>query len=133
MEATTTRQTKYCNAIKTSLGTLGHASNSELLAQLRVDFPNLSATTVHRATARLADRGEIAVAPPDNQGAMRYDALVTPHDHFACNSCNLLKDTDIVKTVIPALESQLEGCQISGRLVIYGTCYACTTKKGGKR
>ncbi len=131
MEPTTSRQTKYCNAIKTTLQVLGHASNAELLAQLRADYPNLSATTVHRATARLAERGEIAVAPPDNQGAMRYDAVVTPHDHFACNSCNLLRNTDIVNTVIPTLEAQLEGCQISGRLVIYGTCHACTTKKGG--
>lgn len=133
METALPRQTKYCSAIKDTLDQMGHASNAELLQRLQREFPNLSATTVHRATARLAERGEISLAPPDTQGAMRYDTTLTPHDHFACKSCNRLRDTNIVDTVRPLLEKQLDGCHISGRLVIYGTCHACTTKGGGKQ
>lgn len=133
METITPRQSKYCTAIKDALTAVGHASNAELLHSLQSFYPELSSTTVHRATARMAARGEIGLAPPDHQGAMRYDANTVPHDHFACTSCSTVRDADVVNAVVPALENQLDGCHISGRLIIYGTCHACTTKKEGKR
>lgn len=121
----TQRQTKYCLAIEQALGVLGHATNAELLAGLRETFPGLSATTVHRATARLASRGTIAIAPPSRDGAMRYDANTSHHDHFQCSSCGMLRDTDIKDKVIPLLEASIHGCSISGRLTISGTCKKC--------
>jgi Fe2+ or Zn2+ uptake regulation protein len=120
------RQTKYCQAIEQSLQRLGHASNAQLLADLRVHFPDLSATTVHRATSRLAARGTITTAPSTQDGAMRYDANATPHDHFQCASCDLLRDTNVKHKVIPILEASIEGCSISGQLTISGTCTQCT-------
>ena len=71
------RQSRYCTAIVSELQTLGHATNTQLLAALQRSYPTLSATTVHRATARLAQRGDIATAPPDSSGAMRYDTHTT--------------------------------------------------------
>ena len=121
----TQRQTKYCQAIEVMLAPLGHATNAELLTELRKSFPSLSATTVHRATARLAARGGIALAPPAADGSMRYDTNIHPHDHFVCASCGLLRDTDIKAKVTPILESSMEGCHISGRLTISGTCKQC--------
>lgn len=120
------RQTKYCIAIENALAELGHATNNQLLDVLREDYPELSATTVHRATARLAVRGKIGTAPPDKDGAMRYDAYTVPHDHFLCGSCGMLRDTDIKGAVVPILENAIEGCSISGRLTISGTCKRCT-------
>lgn len=133
METVTPRQSKYCTPIKDALVAAGHASNADLLKSLQSFYPELSPTTVHRATARMAARGEIGVAPPDHQGAMRYDANILPHDHFACTSCSTVRDADVVNAVVPTLESQLDGCHISGRLIIYGTCHACTAKQGGKQ
>lgn len=124
-ETVATRKTKYCQAIEDCLDTMRHATNADLLEQLRKLFPDLSATTVHRATARLAERGTIAIAPPTNDGVMRYDSNITPHDHFQCSECGLLKDTDIKDQVSPLLESALGGCQISGRLLISGICNKC--------
>lgn len=124
-EAIATRKTKYCQAIEECLDSMGHATNAEVLGKLRANFPELSATTVHRATARLAERGTIAIAPSTNVGVMRYDANTAPHDHFQCSDCGLLKDTDIKDKVTPLLESALGGCQISGRLLISGTCNKC--------
>ena len=123
------RQTKYCQAIEQRLQSLGHATNAELLANLRVAFPNLSATTVHRATARLASRGTIAIAPSTQDGSMHYDANTTPHDHFQCTSCGLLRDTDVKDKITPILEASIDGCSISGRLTISGTCNSCTKGK----
>lgn len=119
------RQTKYCQSIESMLDMLGHATNAQLLAELQKDFPSLSATTVHRATARLAERGTISIAPPTQDGSMRYDTNIRPHDHFMCTSCGLLRDTDIKSKVVPILETSIGDCQISGRLTISGTCKQC--------
>lgn len=120
------RQTKYCDAIKSTLVVKGHATNYELLHELRKAFPELSATTVHRATARLASRGEIATAPASKDGSMRYDSNIKPHDHFLCNNCDALRDTDVKEQITPMLEASIGDCQISGRLTISGTCKNCT-------
>jgi Fur family peroxide stress response transcriptional regulator len=124
-ERSLARQTKYCNAIKSTLTDKGHATNNELLVELRKSFAELSATTVHRATARLASRGEVGLAPATKDGSMRYDANIKPHDHFLCNNCDMLRDTDVKHKITPILESSIIDCQISGRLTISGTCKNC--------
>lgn len=123
-----TRQTKYCLQIEEVVKQLGHASNAQILAELHTMFPDVSATTVHRATARLAGRGELGVAPADLTGAMRYDANTKPHDHFMCAHCGTLKDVDIAGEVTPLLEQAIEGCSISGRITVSGTCKECNAK-----
>ena len=119
------RQTKYCNAIKSTLAINGHATNNGLLNELRKAFPELSATTVHRVTARLANRGEIGTAPATKDGSMRYDTNTEPHDHFLCSNCDLLRDTDVKDMITPILETSIGDCLISGRLNISGICKEC--------
>jgi Fur family peroxide stress response transcriptional regulator len=123
--AVSQRQTKYCLAIEEILGELGHATNTELLALLRKTFPTLSATTVHRATTRLAERGKILQAPPSLDGSMCYDNNTKPHDHFQCANCGALRDADLKDKVSPILESTIGDCKISGRLTIRGICKQC--------
>lgn len=120
-----TRSTKYSKAIVPVLARLGHATNARLLSELRQQFPEVSATTVHRATARLADRGEIAIAPPAPDGSMRYDANTTPHDHFACQACSNIRDLHVASELIPRIETELGGCKISGQLLVSGVCGHC--------
>lgn len=122
------RQTKYCDAIESILKSLGHATNTELLSALRALYPDLSATTVHRATARLALRGIIATAPSTPDGSMRYDANTEPHDHFECSTCGRLHDANIKDKIIPILESSISGCYISGQLIITGACKKCSKR-----
>jgi len=131
MDTSTTmqRQTKYCLAIRQELAGMGHATNSELLDSLRKVFPTLSATTVHRATARLASRDHIAIAPSAKDGSLQYDTNTKPHDHFQCSQCGLLKDTDIKDKVIPVLEASIGDCSVSGQLTISGICNKCIKKE----
>jgi len=124
------RSTKYCLAIKDRLEAVGHATNAELLCYLRDFFPDLSATTVHRVTARLLLRGEISIAPAKYEGSMCYDSNIVPHDHFKCSSCGLLKDIDIKDRIISILEESIDDCGIYGRLVINGKCKKCIRKQG---
>lgn len=120
------RQTKYCKAIQVTLSRLGHATNAELLHELQKTYLEVSATTIHRATARLADRGEIGVAPSSHKGSLCYDANTTPHDHFQCTECGRLRDADLIDHVAPILEAALEECRVSGRLTIGGVCSNCS-------
>ena len=119
------RQSKYCRDIEVLLSRLGHATNSRLLFELRKTYPSLSATTVHRATARLAARDVIAIAPTHIDGSMQYDAYISPHDHFQCSVCGMLRDADIKNEVVTILESSISDCHVSGRLTISGVCKKC--------
>lgn len=122
------RRSKYCDAIEQALRSTGHATNSELLHFLSAAFPDVSATTIHRATTRLAERGAIAVAPRTREGSMRYDSNIAPHDHFMCNKCDTIRDANVVDKVTPILESSIGSCRISGRLTINGVCNNCEGK-----
>jgi len=87
-------------------------------------------TTVHRITARLQERGVIALGPSMKDGSMRYDANTIPHDHFVCNDCDGTRDIDVANELIPRISESLGGCRVTGRLVIYGSCEKCLVKEG---
>lgn len=120
------RNTKYTLAIHDWMKRLGHATNLELLERLRLEFPDVSATTVHRVTTRLVARRELQLAPSGRDNAMRFDANLAPHDHFLCECCGLLRDVDMKSEIKPLLERTLgDGCSISGNLTVSGICKRC--------
>lgn len=123
------RQTKYRQAIITALESLGHATNTDLATIIRQSHPNVSDTTIHRATARLAGRGTISLAPPAPGNIIRYDANIKSHDHFQCSICGQLKDADFKDKIIPIIEPLITDCRISGRLTINGICKKCINNK----
>lgn len=119
------RETKYCAAIRSALAQIGHATNAQLLSQLRQSYPDLSATTVHRVTTRLLAGGEIQMAPNTVNGSVRYDANLVPHDHFVCAGCDGVRDIDVASQILPYLVTALGDCKPSGRLAVTGTCAQC--------
>lgn len=121
----TGRDTKYSKEILSTMSSLGHATNAQLLVSLRRTYPDVSATTVHRVTARLLERKKVLEAPADIHGSMRYDTNVALHDHFICNGCGGIRDINIATDLLPQVSQALGGCKITGRLVIYGTCEKC--------
>lgn len=124
------RTTKYMTAVRDCMNRMGHATNTELLDELRAEFPDLSATTVHRITARMVDRGELRLAPSGRDNVMRFDANLAPHDHFMCEHCGLLRDAQLRDILGSMVEKAIgDGCSISGSLTVSGTCRAC--HKGG--
>ena len=126
MLATPDRTTKYTLAVRQHVQLMGHATNAELTAALRGQFPGLSATTVHRITARLVNRGELQMAPSGNGNTMRFDANLRPHDHFICSHCGNLKDMELGTSIRLLIERSLgDGCSISGSLTVSGLCKHC--------
>lgn len=124
------RLTPQIKAITEIMAHCGHATNAELLQTLRKTYPTISATTVHRITNRLQQRGQLSHAPSDAQGSMRYDSHLPPHDHFICDSCGGIRDIDVAESLIPTISKALGGCKITGRLVIRGNCEKCSKEKG---
>lgn len=123
------RTTKYISAVRQELAARGHATNAQLLDAIRTSLPATSATTIHRVTTRLLDAGELQPAPALD-GAMRFDANTSPHDHFICLSCGRLRDVVLPSSIRATIEQQMDdGCELSGSLTISGTCKNC---KGGK-
>lgn len=120
------RTTKYVTSVMELMREVGHATNAELLSMLRKKYPTLSATTIHRVTARLLDHGELQLGPSAHDGSMRYDVNTEPHDHFVCAQCGLVRDARLGAIVRPLIEAEVGGgCQISGSLTVSGLCKMC--------
>lgn len=123
------RQTRYVGAVIEALTTLGHATNLELLGEVQKAYPGVSATTIHRVTARLKERGVIASAPKARDGSERYDITAEDHHHFVCNQCGRVCDvanTEESREVIARLKQLSGECAIAGSLTMEGTCKYCT-------
>lgn len=120
------RTSKYIQAAREAMRSFGHATNAQLLDQLRVSFPDLSATTVHRITSRMLARGELQLAPSSHHNVTRLDYNLEPHDHFRCEQCDQLKDAHFAEKIRPLLEVAVgDGCSISGSLTVSGVCKKC--------
>lgn len=126
------RTTKYTQAVADFMKQAGHATNAQILERLHQGYPDLSATTVHRITARMLERGELAAAPPALDNSARFDANLTPHDHFHCLDCDKLRDLQLPEEVANLIQDCVGDCRPTGRLNIQGSCTKCLTDKEDK-
>lgn len=130
--ATNSRQTKYVTAVYDALKELKHATNMQVLEKVQAAYPEVSATTIHRVTARLKTRGLIGCAPKATNGSERYDINPTPHHHFMCVSCSGICDvpeTEEARQVIEQLKELSGECAIAGTLTLRGICKKCKVGK----
>jgi Fe2+ or Zn2+ uptake regulation protein len=119
------RSTKYTRAVQEYLSAKGHASNAEITEHIRLQFPEVSATTIHRITARMIERSEAGTGPVTAENTLRLDANTTPHDHFQCLTCDCVRDIQLSPDILSLLQAQLGDCRFSGNLTIQGTCANC--------
>jgi Fe2+ or Zn2+ uptake regulation protein len=127
------RNTKYSEAIIEFMQSAGHATNTDIMEALRARYPDVSATTVHRATARLAEHRRIACAPNDIHGNLRYDANTQPHHHFYCACCQSLRDIQLSPDVLSEIEQEVGACKLNGQLLITGSCQKCFQVKNNNK
>ena len=127
-----TRYSKKREAILDAIrSTHIHPSADWVYQALRPAFPDLSLGTVYRNLARFKEEGLVASVGTVN-GQERFDAIVTPHTHFICQSCGAVMDLPGLKA-----EENLDldriarqnGVEIDhSRLIFYGTCSGCSPK-----
>lgn len=127
---TASRQTKYLSAVFEALQMLEHATNVELLEEVRKTYPKVSATTIHRVSARLRERGVIGYAPKPADGSERYDINPHPHHHFICTDCSRVCDvpaTSEARAIIGQLKNLSGECALAGTLTMQGICQRCVS------
>lgn len=124
----TSRQTKYTTAVFNTLEELKHATNAQILESVQQNYPEVSATTIHRVTTRLKAQGIIGCAPRPTEGSERYDITPDPHHHFMCTKCSRICDvpeTKEARLVIEQLKDLSGECALAGTLTLSGICKKC--------
>ena len=123
------RTTKYTDAVKTYMRSAKHATNGQILEYLHITYPDLSATTVHRITTRMLERGDLLCAPPTSSKLSRFDFNVKTHDHFQCVNCDRLRDVELPLDLFKVIQDKLGDCKLNGGLTVQGSCAKCLKKK----
>ncbi len=129
MAIATRRRSKYTDTVRSVLIERGHATNAQIAADLRLLFPTVSDTTVHRITQRLIEDGEARLAPNASDGSMLFDSNAEAHDHFECAGCGELRDIHIPREGRSMIRSAIGDCRVDGPLKIVGTCCNCMNRK----
>ena len=109
----------------------GHRSADELVAELRqAGYPH-ARTTVYNALDDLTRAGLIHAAPVA-AGALRYEADLSPHQHFVCSRCGLIRNVAAVFDPMEGPAPSVEGARIDLVDVVYrGVCAACLASANG--
>lgn len=109
--------------------TTSHPTASWVYDEVRSTIPGISLGTVYRNLGVLEAQGFILrISCGDEQD--RYDATVTPHIHYYCNSCNSVSDVHDSRADerLHKLVSELDANVSSHSLICYGKCKNCESK-----
>ena len=120
------RYSKQRESIKNYLCFFFYDTSSYLIyTSIREEYPNISLGTIYRNLSLLVEIGEIQKITTD--GADRFDARVTPHNHFVCRRCGRVMDM-MVPVDSPVIEANKlwDGGEIHEcRMEFYGICKDC--------
>jgi len=117
--------TLQTHAVIAALQARQHATNVQLLADVTRQFPDISATTVHRITKRLVEDKVIGQLRSPLDGSAMLDANPKPHYHFACQPCGAVRDITLPLEVLQGIERAVGEDILKDSLVINGVTSAC--------
>ncbi len=103
----------------------GHRSADELVLALRRAGYHHARTTVYNALDDLA-RAKLVRAAPVDAGALRYESADSPHHHFVCRRCGLIRNVAVADDLASRPLPELDGVELDELDVVYrGLCAAC--------
>jgi Fe2+ or Zn2+ uptake regulation protein len=124
------RQTRQRQLVyETVASTDAHPSAEWVHERVRRQMPRVSLGTVYRNLQLLVAEGRLKAWTRGR--TTRYDADVTPHDHFVCRACGLLLDIERAPEAISS-EKRLRagGHQIDNRVLEFiGVCRDCRRRR----
>jgi Fur family transcriptional regulator, ferric uptake regulator len=127
------RQTRQRQLVyETVAATKSHPTAEWVYKRVRSRMPRVSLGTVYRNLQLLVAEGRLRAWSRGR--TTRFDADVSPHDHFACLRCGLLLDIEPSGEELAA-ERRLRarGHQIQERLLEFiGLCRDCRRRPGSK-
>lgn len=108
-----------------------HATADWLYNELKRELPRLSMGTVYRNLTILIEQG--LVRKIDFGGAFdRFEANITPHHHFVCESCGSITDLElpIDESLNERVSKETPYLIRRHRIDFFGVCDEC--RKAGK-
>ncbi|HPO16818.1 MAG TPA: transcriptional repressor [Candidatus Hydrogenedentes bacterium] len=112
--------------------TENHPDAVSVYHRVKKRIPMISLDTVYRNLKLLAKHGLISIVGL-SQESLRFDGNMTPHHHFACVKCGMIRDFNspaIGHLPIPE-EVKGFGSPVSVHLEVKGLCATC--KKSSRR
>ena len=121
-----TRETKQRRVVYDTIkNTYSHPTADWVFEQVRHTLPKVSLGTVYRNLGVLKDEGLVQEIYGKDRRA-HYDADISPHAHFICESCDQIVDVRNVKTIDWKTLKDLVGCEVADQKVVFtGRCAGC--------
>ena len=107
-----------------------HPTADTVYENIRLIYPNISLGTVYRNLSLLTELGELSRITSD-EGADRFDANTTPHNHFICRHCHKVMDLDMeaIDHIKDMAARNFNGVIDSYTTYFYGLCEECLEEK----
>jgi len=104
-----------------------HPTAQTVYTQLRREFPSLSRATVYNTLRTLVDAGLVQELGPAGDGAVHYDADLSPHINLICTRCHRIEDlANVSLAEVAQRVMETSGYQLRGaRVAYYGLCPRC--------
>ena len=128
-----TRETKQRRVVYDTIkNTYSHPTADWVFEQVRHSLPKVSLGTVYRNLGVLKEEGLVNEIFGNDRRA-HYDADISPHAHFICESCDQITDVCNVKTIDWKTLKDLVGCEVADQKVIFtGRCAGCRQQEPKK-
>lgn len=103
-----------------------HPTADMVYSDIRKIYPNISLGTVYRNLSLLSDLGEIRKLVTSD-GAVRFDADTSPHNHFTCRKCGAVLDLDMedISQIKAHASRNFDGIIENFSVNFYGLCGWC--------
>jgi Fur family peroxide stress response transcriptional regulator len=107
-----------------------HPGAESVFQGVRKRMPTISLDTVYRALWLLTDLGLITTLGPP-RGGTRFDANLTPHQHFACVRCGVTRDfySDALNELSLPESAKALGQVQTAHVEVRGVCQECGRKE----
>ena len=128
-----TRETKQRRVVYDTIkSTYSHPTADWVFDQVRHTLPKVSLGTVYRNLGVLKEEGLVQEIYGNDRRA-HYDADISPHAHFICESCDQITDVRGVKNIDWKTLKDLVGCEVADQKVIFtGRCAGCLQQEPKK-
>ena len=128
-----TRETKQRRVVYDTIkNTFSHPTADWVFERVRHTLPKVSLGTVYRNLGVLKKEGLVQEIYGNDRRA-HYDADISPHAHFICESCDQIVDVGNVKTIDWKTLKDLVGCEVDDQKVVFtGRCAGCRQQEPKK-
>jgi Fur family ferric uptake transcriptional regulator len=107
-----------------------HPTAEEVFRLARRKIQTVSLGTIYRNLHLLAEEGKIREVQFQGD-VIRYDGMLTPHEHFYCRSCGAVEDltSGLAADAVDSVAAQLGVTIERYALDYYGLCKKCKAHK----